>query len=217
MISFWLLAFIFQDPRWNALLLGTILALFVVARFPKSVLVLLARIALPLAALFVVMWSFLLPSGRTLGGFVVPLVNVTIAVTSDGLLWGVIASSRILVLLLSTLTFLVTTSETDLTTGLRGLRIPYLVSFVISLTFRLMSVVNGDLATIQDARKARALPEKMNPLTRIKTALSLVVPLVMVSVRRIQSITNSIEARGFSPGAKGPFIMSQSRQRLRDY
>jgi energy-coupling factor transporter transmembrane protein EcfT len=173
----------------------------IIARVPFYFVKEISKILVPVSIVFVLIWLFSFGSGVILFAIRIPLTNFVLVGTSLGLLWGVLTDLRLATMLLSTLTILSATSESELVAGFLGLRVPYIVAFAFSLAFRFTALVGGDVSTIQEARRARGLPEKLGVIGGVKTIASLLVPLVLVTVRRIQTTTNAIEVRAFIPGA----------------
>jgi energy-coupling factor transport system permease protein len=200
LVSAWILAFIFQHPLYNGLLLAIIISLVIILRIPwhltKGILVIL----IPIVVVFTSLWPFFFPGGEVIASLPIFETGWVVNVTYEGLLWGFIAASRLAIMILSTFVVMTTTSESDLVAGLLGLRVPHTLAFIVMLAFRFINVVGGDISIIIQARKSRGLPEKSGLITFVKNMASLLVPLILVTVRRIQMITNAIEVRAFSPG-----------------
>ncbi len=115
-------------------------------------------------------------------------------------------SIRLLVLLSSFSIFFLTVHPDDLAAALVALKFPYTFSFSISLSFRYVPTLALEVQTIMDAQKSRGLElEKGNLFNRIKNFLPIIVPLVLLSIRRALLVAESLESRGFGTSAKRYF------------
>jgi|GEM_PF-2153068 len=160
-----------------------------------------------------VFYSFFTPvkSGpvvATFGPLVVGLKNL--------LDWFLVALKFFAVSYLTAL-WLVTTKHRDLAVGLRTLKMPYIVSFVMASILRNLAVVSVDLFTIIDAQSSRGLDfRKGNPIARLAKFVRVGIPLIYVSLKRTEEMSNAIAARGFSMrGQKTNYY--QIPVRKRDY
>lgn len=193
----WLSAFIFQSPLWNALLLASIVALLAVVRIPYSSIVSFLKVVIPVMIVILVFFTLTGRSGRVLldlGWF---------QIMWGGLSSGLIAASRIGVLFFSTIGILFTTTkERDLLVALVKLKLPFGAAFLLMLTIRFISLSMADLTIIMSARRARAIPEHENVIQILKNATSIVVPLFVLMIRRIQTASNALEVKGFAPDKK---------------
>ncbi len=115
-------------------------------------------------------------------------------------------SLRLLVLLSSFSIFFLTVHPDDLAAALVALKLPYTFSFSISLSFRYVPTLALEVQTIMDAQKSRGLElERGNLFNRIKNFLPIIVPLVLLSIRRALLVAESLESRGFGTSAKRNF------------
>ncbi len=113
---------------------------------------------------------------------------------------------RLLVLLSSFSIFFLTVHPDDLAAALVALKFPYTFSFSISLSFRYVPTLALEVQMIMDAQKSRGLElEKGNLFARIKNFLPIIVPLVLLSIRRALLVAESLESRGFGTSAKRSF------------
>ncbi len=113
---------------------------------------------------------------------------------------------RLLVLLSSFSIFFLTVHPDDLAAALVALKLPYPFSFSISLSFRYVPTLALEVQTIMEAQKSRGLElEKGNLFNRIRNFLPIIVPLVLLSIRRALLVAESLESRGFGTSAKRSF------------
>ncbi|OLS12741.1 MAG: cobalt/nickel ABC transporter permease [Promethearchaeota archaeon CR_4] len=113
---------------------------------------------------------------------------------------------RLLVLISSFSIFFLTVHPDDLAAALVALKLPYSFSFSISLSFRYVPTLALEVQTIMEAQKSRGLElEKGNLFTRVKNFLPIIVPLVLLSMRRALLVAESLESRGFGTSEKRNF------------
>ncbi len=152
------------------------------------------QVAAMFSFMIMVSWSFFFRGGQTL--FALGLFRITY----QGLLIIGTVLCRILTLMFLSVFILVSNSESDLIQGLRAIKIPYVVTFIMMLALRFMPTLLSDYYTIQDAQMARAAEfQKGNILGRAKKSVALLVPLIVISFNRALTISVSVESRGFNP------------------
>jgi energy-coupling factor transport system permease protein len=190
----------FQNPVLIGILLISTIMLLLLSKTPFYLIREMVLPVTPVVVMFTVFWPISFAEGHVLASYTIPGVGWVLNITDLGMVWGLIVALRLFTTILATFLVMVTTSESDLVSGLLMLRVPYTLAFILILTFRFLSLVAGDVGTIHDARRARALPDKQTMKESIKNMVTLVIPLLLVSVRRMQYVTNAIEVRAFKPG-----------------
>jgi energy-coupling factor transport system permease protein len=91
-------------------------------------------------------------------------------------------------------------NQRDILATAEWLRLPWAVSFMLSLGFRTMVWFLEDITVIREALQSRGLDfNKGGIVRRIRTFLSMFVPLIGLSIRRIPIISQAVESRGFKP------------------
>ena len=155
------------------------------------------KVIVPIMLVFLVLFP-LFSRGGTVFVMVGPVVISWVGVSG-----GIIAAARLGSLFLSTVGILLTTTrERDLIDGLMKGGLPFEVSFLMMITLRFISLSMSDLTTIREARRARAMPERENPVQLIRNLISIVIPLFVATIRRIQTSSNALEVKGFPPVTK---------------
>jgi energy-coupling factor transport system permease protein len=190
----WFLAFIFQSPLWNALELFTVIGVIITARVPFTRFLTYIKIIVPVMLIFLLLFAVLIRGGEIL------LDIGVIKVTTGGISAGIIGSSRLGTLFFSTIGILLaTTREIDIVKGLAKLKLPATAAFLFMMSMRFVTLSMADLQTIREARRSRALPERENTIQFIRNLISIVIPLFIVTIRRIQTASNALEVKGFPP------------------
>jgi energy-coupling factor transport system permease protein len=94
--------------------------------------------------------------------------------------------------------FLSTTKIEEFTYGLQRMRVPYRVSFAISLSFRLVPLFIDSAVTIVDAQRLRGYDfNQGGPLERVRRYVPVVIPVFMGALRKANNMAMALEARGF--------------------
>ena len=203
-IFLWILSFIFYSPVWNSIELFFIVAMLVVTRVPFSSMKAYLKIIVPVMILFLIIFPLV-----DHGGIVYFKYSI-IEISQVGLSAGIIAADRLGSLFLSTIGLLLTTTkERDLIQGMMKGGMPYEASFLLMLTLRFVSLSMTDLTIIREARRARAMPERENLIQLLGNLISIVIPLFLATIRRIQTTSNALEVKGFAPGAKKSAAMKE--------
>ncbi len=174
-----------------------ILAVLLAARVPFSSMKAYLKVIVPVMLLFLVLFPLF-----DRGGAIIAVLG-PVEITWVGVSGGLIAATRLGALFLSTVGILLTTTrERDLIGGLMKGGLPFEASFLLMMTLRFISLSMTDLATIREARRARAMPERENLIQLLRNLISIVIPLFVATIRRIQTFSNALEVKGFAPGAK---------------
>jgi energy-coupling factor transport system permease protein len=167
------------------------------ARIPLAAISAYLKIIIPVMAITIFLFILVQHNGKVYfqyGWFIVDAYGIST---------GIVGASRIGTLFFSTIGVLMTTTrERDLLSGLINAGLPFAASFLLMMSMRFVSLSMGDLQTVREARKARALPERENAFQLIRNMVSLVIPLFMVTIRRIQTASNALEVKGFSPDTR---------------
>jgi len=91
-------------------------------------------------------------------------------------------------------------NQGDILSTAEWLRFPWAVSFMLALGFRSMIWFLEDMSTTTEALQSRGMDfKKGGPIRRLRNYLSMFVPLISLSIRRIPVITYAVESRAFKP------------------
>ena len=183
---------------------------------------------------------FIFRGMKTLGGFIlftgvlsmltIPGVKVIfewgiIRVTENGVSVAVYTSLRLLLMLVASSMMTYTTSATSLTDGLekmfgwmRGIGVPvHELAMIMSIAIRFVPVLVEELDRIMKAQMARGADFQEGKLfVRVKKLLSIVVPLLVSTMKRSQELALAMDARGYHGGV-GRTKMKPLRYQRRDF
>ncbi len=102
------------------------------------------------------------------------------------------------------LLFIVTTQPSEFAASLNRIGVSYRLSYSVSIALRYIPDIQRDFKTIALSQQARGIDmsrkEKIG--TRIKNASSILLPLILSSLDRIETISNVMELRGFGKHKK---------------
>ena len=168
-------------------------------------------------------WLFSLKAGVLLSA----LIFVVNLLTSNlGL--AVALTLRFLVLLTTFSMFFMTTSPDDLGLAIdkvgfvrwlskRWLGYPNALSFTFTTAVRLVPTLAADAQTVVDAQRSRGLElDKGNLLKRVRNYVPILIPLLLIAIRRSLELAEALESRGF-PGKEGRVSLFELRFRRPDY
>ncbi|GAB2734496.1 hypothetical protein GCM10027174_04170 [Salinifilum aidingensis] len=189
------IAFLYTAPSWPWMLGATVvgLALSITARVP------------PVALL--VLWLLQLPN--FIGLVVVPLWRDLSAgefAPFDGDMdFGLRLGFAWSAALFLSLALLSTMSPDKLTDGMRGLRIPEPLCFLVGYAFLLMYASLADIFRTVDAMKIKGIELSVRrPLRSFGNAGKLFVPAIIIMARRASTMMSTLQLRGFSFSQRRP-------------
>lgn len=113
---------------------------------------------------------------------------------------GLLSGARIVALALVGAAFAVMADGEALVGALRWARVPYDVTFALVAGARLVPLASADLGDLADAARLRGIAVDGAPVDRLRSWARLLVPLLVVTIRRGLRLGEAMEARGFVPG-----------------
>jgi energy-coupling factor transport system permease protein len=154
----------------------------------------LRRMAGIMVLLFVMsaaMWSLFPAAAHTAGaGFS--------SNAAGGLQYGMAVGIRLNCFVVAAVMFLTCTRIEDFTYGLSRLGLPFVVSFTLSLAFRLTPLFMDAGQTIVMAQKTRGLDlDAGGLLARLRRYVPIIVPIMVSGLRRADQLAVALESKGF--------------------
>jgi len=126
------------------------------------------------------------------------LVSVgPLAITREGLTFGLISAGRVLVAFLASIAFLFTTLADDLLEALISRGASHRISFVVLSAVQMVPRMQGRAGAILEAQQARGLSMKGSFIGRMRKLVPLVTPVLLGSLVDVRERTFALEARGF--------------------
>jgi energy-coupling factor transport system permease protein len=99
----------------------------------------------------------------------------------------------------------------------RWLGYPNALSFTFTTAVRLVPTMAVDAQTVVDAQRSRGLElDKGNLLKRVRNYIPILIPLLLIAIRRSLELAEALEARGF-PGKEGRTSLFELRFKPVDY
>ncbi|MGY5764099.1 energy-coupling factor transporter transmembrane component T family protein [Brachybacterium sp. DNPG3] len=111
---------------------------------------------------------------------------------------------KYLAVLPSVLLFVTTTRPPEFASSLARIGVPYRIAYAVSLALRYIPDVQRDLRTISQAQQARGIDtSRAVPLrTRIRNLAAVLMPLLLGTFDRIETVSTAMELRGFGRGRR---------------
>ncbi len=212
------------DPRAKFLLvLALVVPSLLLANIYVMVALLVAQLPLLVVGRVARRWALSLRAGVFLSVLIF-VVNLF----TGSLLSAIALTLRFLVLLTAFSLFFMTTSPDDLGLALdkigfvrwlsrRWLGYPNALSFTFTTAVRLVPTLAVDAQTVVDAQRSRGLElDRGNLLKRVRNYIPILIPLLLIAIRRSLELAEALESRGF-PGKEGRVSLFQLKLRAVDY
>lgn len=88
------------------------------------------------------------------------------------------------------------------------------IGYVISSVFQIVPQMSGAMNTIMDAQRSRGLETEGSLVTRAKSFLPLISPVVMSSLINTRERAIALEIRGFEAGEKKSYLREDKMKAL---
>lgn len=102
------------------------------------------------------------------------------------------------------LLFVCTTNPSEFASSLNRVGVPYSVAYSVALALRYIPDIQQEYHDISRAQQARGIEmsKKENLIKRLKAAADILIPLILSSMDRIETVSNAMELRGFGKNRK---------------
>lgn len=109
------------------------------------------------------------------------------------------------------LMFICTTNPSEFAASLNKIGVKYSIAYAVALALRYIPDIQRQYHEISQAGQARGIEmtKKASLINRIKSATSILIPLVMTSMERIDVISNAMELRSFGKNKKRTWYMGR--------
>ena len=124
----------------------------------------------------------------------------------EGMLYALRISLNVLNMLLAFVVFVLTTRPVELVEDLERIGFSPKIGYVVSSVFQIVPQMSGTMNTIMDAQRSRGLETEGSLLTRAKSFLPLISPVVMSSLINTRERAIALEIRGFEAGQKKTYL-----------
>lgn len=125
-------------------------------------------------------------------------------VTAEQLFYMLNISLKYFVALPVAILFISATNPSEFAASLNKIGVSYRVGYSVSIALRYIPDIQRDYHNISQAQQARGveLGKKEKLFIRLKNSVNILLPLIMSSLARIDTISNAMELRGFGKDKK---------------
>ena len=137
------------------------------------------------------------------------------AVTAEELFYLLNITLKYFVALPVAMLFISATDPSEFAASLNSIGVSYRVGYSVSIALRYIPDIQRDYHNISQAQQARGveLGRKEPLFTRLKNAVSILLPLILSSLARIDVISNAMELRGFGKKKRRTWYMQRPFRR----
>ena len=109
------------------------------------------------------------------------------------------------------LLFVCTTQPSEFAASLNKIGVKYSVAYSVSLALRYIPDIQKEYNDISKAQQARGIEmsRKVSLVKRLKSASTILIPLIIMSMDKIETISNAMELRGFGKNKKRTWYMAR--------
>ena len=109
------------------------------------------------------------------------------------------------------LLFVCTTQPSEFAASLNRIGVPYSISYAVALALRYIPDIQKEYNDISKAQQARGIEmsKKVSLVKRLKAASTILIPLIMLSMDQIETVSNAMELRGFGKNKKRTWYMAR--------
>lgn len=122
-------------------------------------------------------------------------------VFTRGTLWYLgVRLLKMLTSFMVSLVFIMSITPSEMAAGLSACGLPYKFSSIVEIAFRYIPDISRDYENISVSMQCRGLEldtKKIGPIKKLKQMVLILIPLVITSFDRVQSIANAMDLRGF--------------------
>jgi energy-coupling factor transport system permease protein len=133
-----------------------------------------------------------------------------LVLSREGMLYGALQSLRLAAMALAGFTLSLSTGPERLLAALARLRMPAVLSFMTAAALRFLPMLIDEFIVVRQARRLRGYRFRLvgpagDRLRPYKTEVATLLPVIASSLRRAETLAESITARGFDPHAPRTF------------
>lgn len=130
-------------------------------------------------------------------------------ITAEQLFYQLAVTLKYFAVLPSVLLFVATTRPPEFASSLARIGVPYRIAYAVSLALRYIPDVQREFRTISQAQQARGLDTSRGAglTTRVQNLASVLMPLLLGTFDRIESVSAAMELRGFGRGTRRTWLV----------
>ena len=139
-------------------------------------------------------------------------------ITAQQLFYHLNMTMKVICVIPVALIFIACTDPSEFAASLAGIGVNYRIGISVSLALRYIPDIQREYHNISQAQQARGidLSGKDKFITRLKNSVAILLPLVLSSLNRIETISNAMELRGFGKKKKRTWYVQRKLQKA-DY
>lgn len=132
-------------------------------------------------------------------------------ITAQQLFYHLNITMKVICVVPVALLFIACTDPSEFAASLAMIGVSYRAGYAVSLALRYIPDVQREYVNISQAQQARGidLSGKDKFFTRLKNSVAILLPLVMSSINRIETVSNAMELRGFGKEKKRTWYMQR--------
>ena len=132
-------------------------------------------------------------------------------VTKEQLFYHLNLVLKYLAMLPVVMIFICTTQPSEFAASLNRIGVKYTVAYSVALALRYIPDIQQEYHEISQAQQARGIEmsKKESLFRRLKAAAAILVPLILSSIDRIETISNAMELRGFGEHKRRSWYMAR--------
>lgn len=136
-------------------------------------------------------------------------------ITAQQLFYHLNMTLKVICVVPVALLFIACTDPSEFAASLAGIGVSYRIGYAVSLALRYIPDVQREYHHISQAQQARGidLSGKDKLITRLKNSVAILLPLVLSSLNRIETISNAMELRGFGKRNKRTWYVKRNLQK----
>ena len=209
-------ALIFDNPLYILLLFLSTLPLIIAAKVHKEWLSLM-KFTVYLCIAIIIINALVSYHGTHVlleAPFRIPVMGTPI-ITLEAIFFGVAMSLRLLAIISAFTMLTFTIHPDDLMLSMIKMKLPYKSVLVTSLSTRFTPTLIDDVECISDVQRSRGLElDKGNLVQKIKSRMSIIIPLLSNSLDRTVQVSEAMESRAFGSGEKRTFYKEIRMSRM---
>ena len=131
--------------------------------------------------------------------------------TAEQLFYMLNISLKYFVALPVAILFISATNPSEFAASLNSIGISYKVGYSVAIALRYIPDIQRDYHSISQAQQARGVELGKNEhfFARLKNSVNILLPLILTSLNRIDTISNAMELRGFGKDKKRTWYMKR--------
>ena len=136
-------------------------------------------------------------------------------VTAQQLFYHLNITLKVICVVPVALLFIACTDPSEFAASLARIGVSYRAGYAVSLALRYIPDVQREYTNISQAQQARGidLSGKDKLFTRLKNSVAILLPLILSSLNRIETVSNAMELRGFGKNKKRTWYVKRKMQR----